>query len=205
MLQGMGRDYDYLISAPVGNVRKERYAFLFDEARVDAISAGEVVPDPNDTFLREPYHATFRAGAFDFTAIATHVIWGDSVRARRAEVQALADVYQSVQDDDPYEQDVMLLGDFNREPDDEIAYSPLLSIPSMSHIFHLPQKSHIRDSSLYDNIFFQSDYVIEYTGVSGIDRFDETHFGNDDRAASLAVSDHRPVWGVFIISQPDDD
>ena len=30
------------------------------------------------------------------------------------------------------------------------------------------------------------------TGENGIDRFDETDFDNDDKAASLAVSDHRP-------------
>jgi hypothetical protein len=74
----------------------------------------------------------------------------------------------------------------------------------MTHLFDSPQKSHIRDSSLYDNIFFQSDYVSEYTGVFGIDRFDETDFANDDEAANLAVSDHRPVWAEFYIDRDDD-
>ena len=30
-------------------------------------------------------------------------------------------------------------------------------------------------------------------------------FGNDDKAANLAVSDHRPVWAVFSTTQDDDD
>ena len=47
--------------------------------------------------------------------------------------------------------------------------------------------------------FFQADYVTEYLGSSGIDKFDETDFGNDDKAANLAVSDHRPVWALFRI------
>ena len=34
--------------------------------------------------------------------------------------------------------------------------------------------------------------------------FDETDFGNDDKAANLAVSDHRPVWAVFSIDRDDD-
>ena len=38
-----------------------------------------------------------------------------------------------------------------------------------------------------------------------LDRFDETDFGNDDKAANLAVSDHRPVWAVFSVTQDDDD
>ena len=204
ILQGMGRDYDYVISPPVGAKVKERYAFLFDPQIVHTIEDGEVFPDPNDVFLREPYFATFKAGEFDFIAIAVHVIWGDSVHDRRREVQELANVYEAVQAADDAEQDVILLGDFNRNPDDQSAYGPLLSLPSMRHLFQLPQKSHIKDTSLYDNIFFQTNYVTEYTGESGIDRFDEIHFGNDDAAASLAVSDHRPVWGIFRIDSDDD-
>ena len=204
ILAGMGRDYDYVISPPVGARVKERYAFLFDPQIVRVIEDGEVFPDPNDVFLREPYFATFKAGEFDFTAIAVHVIWGDSVHRRQREVQELANVYRAVQAADDIEQDVILLGDFNRNPDDQLAYRPLLSIPSMRHLFQLPQKSHIKDTSLYDNIFFQTRHVTEYTGDSGIERFDETLFGNNDKAASLAVSDHRPVWGTFRIDIDDD-
>ena len=203
-LAGMGRDYDYVASPPVGAKVKERYAFLFDPQIVQVIEQGKVFPDPNDTFLREPYFATFKAGEFDFTAIAVHVIWGDSVNQRRREIQELAHVYQAVQAADDAEQDVILLGDFNRNPDDQSAYGPLLSIRSMGHLFQLPQKSHIKDTSLYDNIFFQTNHVTEYTGESGIEHFDEIHFGNDDAAASLAVSDHRPVWGTFRIDTDDD-
>ena len=204
ILEGMGRDYDYVVSPPVGAQVQERYAFLFDPRIVRVIENGKVFPDPKDVFLREPYFATFKAGEFDFTAIAVHVIWGDSVKQRQREVQELANVYQAVQAVDKTEQDVILLGDFNRNPDDQSAYGPLLSIRSMRHLFQLPQKSHIKDTSLYDNIFFQTHHVTEYTGESGIERFDETHFGNDDAAASLAVSDHRPVWGTFRIDIDDD-
>ena len=204
MLRLMGRDYDFLMSRPVGENVKERYAFLFDQKLVDILEDGTVFPDPNDAFLREPYFASFRAGKFDFTTITAHVIWGDSVPPRRREVGELANVYRAVQAMNGAEQDVILLGDFNRNPDDLSAYQPLMSIPTMAHLFNVPQKSHIRDTSLYDNIFFQSSYVTEYTGNSGIDRFDETDFGNDDKAASLAASDHRPVWGEFRIDSDDD-
>ena len=204
VLKLMGRDYDYLVSRPVGGKVKERYAFLFDQKLVDVLEDGMVFPDPNDAFLREPYSASFRAGKFDFTAITAHVIWGDSVLPRQREVGELANVYQAVQAMNGAEQDVILLGDFNRNPDDQFAYRPLMSIPGMTHLFRLPEKSHIKDTSLYDNIFFQSSYVTEYTGNSGIDRFDETDFRNDDVSASLAVSDHRPVWGEFRIDSDDD-
>ena len=97
----------------------------------------------------------------------------------------------------------LLVGDFNRAPNDTMAYGNLMALPSMTYLFRLPEKSHIRDTSLYDNIFFQTDHVTEYLGRSGIDKFDETDFGNDDTAANLAVSDHRPVWAVFSIDGSD--
>ena len=119
-------------------------------------------------------------------------------------MRALADVYKYVQEANGDEDDVLLLGDFNRNPTDADAYSRIMTIPSMTRLFQFPQKSHIKDSSLYDNIFFQKDSVKEYLNRSGIDRFDETDFGNDDKAANLAVSDHRPVWAVFSIKIDDD-
>ena len=57
---------------------------------------------------------------------------------------------------------------------------------------------------LYDNIWFQSQYTQEYTDQFVVMKFDETDFGNDDRAASLAVSDHRPLWAIFDIRNDDD-
>ncbi len=35
--------------------------------------------------------------------------------------------------------------------------------------------------------------------------FDEAVFANDDDAASLAVSDHRPIWVTLFTELPDDD
>ena len=113
-------------------------------------------------------------------------------------------MYNFVQASNGAEQDVLLFGDFNRNPDDSSAYQRLLDIQSMTHLFSLPDKSHIKDSSLYDNIFFQTVHVTEFANNKGIDRFDETDFANDDKAASLAVSDHRPVWAEFRIGSDDD-
>ena len=205
ILSAAGAEYGYLMSEPVGregSPHRERYAFLYYKGLVSVVKDGELYPDAadgKDDFVRDPYWATFRAGKFDFSVIAVHVVWGDAVAGRRAEIMELAEVYEYVQEANGAEDDVLLVGDFNREPDDTIAYSNLMALPSMTQLFQLPQKSHIRDSSLYDNIFFQTGCVTEYLGSYGIDKFDETDFGNDDKAANLAVSDHRPVWAVFRI------
>ena len=205
ILSESGAEYGYQISEPVGQAggpHKERYAFLYYKGMVSAVTDGELYPDAadgKDDFVRDPYWATFRAGKFDFSVIAVHVVWGDGIAGRQAEIMGLADVYQYVQKANGVEDDVLLVGDFNRESSDTHAYRNLMALPSMTHLFRLPQKSHIRDSSLYDNIFFQTDYVTEYLGYSGIDKFDETDFKDNDAAASLAVSDHRPVWARFRI------
>lgn len=61
----------------------------------------------------------------------------------------------------------------------------------------------IKDT-LYDNIWFQAHFPKEFTGTYGIIKFDEVLFGNDDKKASLTVSDHRPLWAEFIIDSDDD-
>ena len=208
ILLQMGKAYDYQFSPAVGRGVKERYAFLYRSKLVNVVRQGELyrdAADGKDDFIRDPYWATFRAGEFDFSVIAVHVIWGNTVGPRKAEVKALAEVYEYVQDANGDEEDVLLVGDFNRNPTDTETYHPIMAIPSMTRLFNFPQRSHIRDTSLYDNIFFEENHVTEYLGKSGIDRFDETDFGNDDQAANLAVSDHRPVWAVFSVTQDDDD
>ena len=142
ILLQMGQAYDYEFSPAVGRGVKERYAFLYKKDRVSVVSPGELYPDAADgldNFSRDPYWATFRAGEFDFSVIAVHVIWGDTVGPRKSEVRALADVYQYVQEANGDEEDVLLVGDFNRNPTDTEAYSRIMTIPSMTRLFDFPQ------------------------------------------------------------------
>ena len=208
ILTALGKTYRYDISPQVGRGVKERVAFLYDPTFIEVVQPGELYPDAadgTDDFIRDPYWATFRAGKFDFSVIAVHIIWGDRVADRRSEIMALGHVYEHVQKHNGAdEDDILLVGDFNRDPSDNKAFEILRTVPTMTHLFALPQKSHIKDSSLYDNILFQTSALTEYTGECGIDKFDETDFANDDEAASDAVSDHRPVWALFRIDIDDD-
>ena len=79
LLQQGNRRYNYQISPPVGRWEKERVAFLYDVALVDVVRRGELYPDVKDNFSRDPYWATFRAGRFDFSIIAVHVIWATAL------------------------------------------------------------------------------------------------------------------------------
>ena len=202
ILAGRGHEYEALVSEPVGRGVLERYAFFWRPDRVDPVGAGAIVADPGDLFIREPFYASFRAGGFDFTLITIHSIFGDTVGDRRAEGLLLDDIYRAVQGADPEEQDVILAGDFNLPPED----AGMAEVDAvLDPVFTGAIRTTISDASLYDNFWWDPDHVAEWTGAAGIDRFDESVFGNNDEAASLAVSDHRPVWVTFRTDLPDDD
>ena len=194
-------DYRYLASKKVGTERvKEIYVYLYRADKVKAVKNFGVYPDPEDDFIREPFIAMFKAGNFDFYVINIHSIYGDSVSERRDEAKKLAGVYAVVQRQDS-ENDVLLMGDFNLGPDDS-GFESLKAIPNMIYINgKLPTS--IKDK-LYDNIWFQSHFTKEFTGTYGIIKFDEVLFGNDDKKASLMISDHRPLWAEFETSADDD-
>ena len=160
ILSESGAEYGYLISEPVGregSPHKERYAFLYYKGLVSVIKKGTFYPDAadgKDDFIRDPYWATFRAGRFDFSVVVVHVIWGKSVGVRKAEVKALGDVYQYVQAANGSEEDVILVGDFNRNPTDAEAYSNIMSIPSMTRLIPVPSEiSHQRLQPLRQHLF----------------------------------------------------
>jgi endonuclease/exonuclease/phosphatase family metal-dependent hydrolase len=198
ILAARGEAYQAIVSEPVGRSVTERYAFYYRPDRITPLDNGQIWPDTNDEFIREPFYASFKAGQFDFTLITIHVLFGDSIGDRRSENVLLDNVYRTVQDADPNEQDVILLGDFNLPPEDQgMDEVDVLLDPVFSGV-----KTTISDASLYDNFWWGS--VLEWTGESGIDRFDEAVFGDDDDAASLAVSDHRPIWVTFHTGRDDD-
>ena len=194
-------EYRYLTSKKVGTERtKEIYVYLYRADKVDVVKNFGVYLDTEDDFIREPFIAIFKAGEFDFYVINIHSIYGDSVTDRREEARKLAGVYALVQSQDA-ENDVLLMGDFNLPPDDT-GFQSLQAIPNMIYVNGKVPTS-IKDK-LYDNIWFQAHFTKEFTGRYGIIKFDEVLFGNDDRKASLAISDHRPLWAEFEVSVDDD-
>ena len=194
-------DYKYLASPKTGRKVKEIYAFLYRTDKVEYLEESYTVSDEQDLFIREPFFAKFKAGNFDFYVISIHIIWGDSIAERRAEALLLDDVYLSVQNMND-ENDILLMGDFNLGPDDK----GFLELLDISDIMYVNEKipTSIKDR-LYDNIFFQSNYTSEFTGKYGVMKFDEQQFDNDDKKASLMVSDHRPLWAEFDVGSDDDD
>ncbi len=94
------------------------------------------------------------------------------------------------------------MGDFNLEPEDS-GFEELAAL--LTALFVGDIRTTISEASLYDNIWIHAEHTGEYAGQWGVDRFDQTVFGNDDDDASLAVSDHRPTWAKFDTGGEDDD
>ena len=204
ILKKMGYDYDYEISPKVGRNVKEIYAFIYRKDKISVKLRGKLYKDRQDKFIREPFYATFKAGNFDFTLCTIHLLYGDNETHRRPELLELAKVYKHIQRENPGEKDIIMLGDFNFPPSDQ-GWKEIKTLPSMAYLIKPPAKTTISDRSLYDNFWFQRKHVKEYTGKSGVVKFDENIFMNDDRQARLAVSDHRPIWATFATTLPDDD
>ncbi len=106
---------------------KEQYAFVYNTETVHLIPNSDyVIDDPDDKLHREPYIAMFKSNEFDFILINIHTD-PDEVPE---EIDELASVYQRVQDSDPKEDDVILLGDLNYAP----TFSNLGKIPTIKWV-----------------------------------------------------------------------
>jgi len=183
----------------------EYYGFVWNNDKVTLLDSIHIFTDPQNEFDRDPAWATFRTidHNLDFTVIAVHVTWGDKVGPRKAEVQAMKKVYLEVQEKTLTDNDLIVLGDFNRNKNDS-SFDSLLSISGMVRANDITGPTHISSNTTYDQIFISTDYTNEWRGESVTVHFDETNF-NSDQEAKLVVSDHRPVWIRLYIPNDDDD
>ena len=231
-LSKRGRAYDYLVSRKVGELKvvngklskkderihPEYYAFLYYRGLVNVVDPGglfeddqESVENPKGKFTRDPYWATFRAGRFDFSVAVTHIFYSDKA-TRYAELGRLQELYNWVDKkngDD--EDDILLVGDFNLGPKSSSTQkSPFDRLmkdkPKVTPLFleDAGDRSNTRDTELYDNIFFHTDDVREYTGHCGVYKFEQDICDGDISYADT-ISNHRPVWATFRIDLEDDD
>jgi hypothetical protein len=116
----------------------ERIAYLFDRRAVTFNGLAAEIDAPRTkkaqeylagkSFWRAPYMASFRSGNFDFILIATHTRWGDSVKARQAELQLLADwIDTRFKSDFVEDHDLIVMGDFNIPKLNDSLYKALTS------------------------------------------------------------------------------
>ncbi len=192
---------------------KEYYTIGYRSDRTTYIeNSAAIWPDSLDEFEREPFHASFRTGNFDYTLIVMHSDFDSRKEVMRREARALKRVFQTLQDQDPNENDLILVGDFNLCADDT-GWVPLKSIPTMTYLVACTSLTTINArgelSSSYDNIWIQTNYSgREFTGTSGVDYYYSLAMSeepNPARTFRQKISDHLPIYAVFVTNKEDDD
>ena len=201
---------------------KERIAFLFDRravihnglaAEIDAPRAKQAKEYlASQSFWRAPYMCAFRAGNFDFLAIATHARWGDSIEARTAELQLLSDwIDTRFKEKFVEDHDLLVMGDFNTPKTTDPIFGALVS-----HGLKIPKPlvqlkvgdrviegSNLGFDARYDQILHMPTIPENFTNNGGaLDFFiddasiDELFPGKNYSRTKFTfqMSDHLPIW-----------
>jgi endonuclease/exonuclease/phosphatase family metal-dependent hydrolase len=195
-----GFTWDYRVTAAVGRSSyKERYAVFYRTDRVQLLSESLWV-DTGDKFEREPQIVKVRhvqTGA-DYTFINWHTVFG-TTSERQLEVQQIASVFQSVQNGSSSDQDVILVGDHNRDATSPWWANLTGTSPAVS--WRVNELTSINTScgfaSRYDHFWLQSTYVTEYSSSSRDYIADMCVFRN-------GVSDHAAI-NLSLYSTADTD
>ena len=188
--------YDYVVSERLGRTTsKEQYAYIFNTQTIQQIGSSYVYPDTNDLFQREPYVGEFKAnnGNFDFVLITIHT---DPDTANQ-EISDLPKVVDDAKSRYQAEGDFIIMGDLNADCNyfKENGQSPLRSADYYWVINNSLDTTTKSTDCTYDRIIITNPAIADYTGNSGVFRFDETY--NLNYNSTIAVSDHYPVYAEF--------
>jgi endonuclease/exonuclease/phosphatase family metal-dependent hydrolase len=204
--QKLGPTYAYIRSPRLGRTTsKEAYAYFYNTESVELIQGSDhVYQDIDDAFEREPYIASFRSGGFDFTLVGVHTKPDDADN----EIGNLTLVVLSIQEDNPDEEDIIILGDLNADGnyyDEDEATNPLAD-PSFHWTVTNEMDTMTKTDWTYDRIIMtDSTHSHEYVqGSTGVFYFDQ-EYGIADEEQVWEVSDHYPVYAEFDTSLADDD
>jgi hypothetical protein len=205
---------------PGGN--RERTGFLFDRRAVTFNGLAAEIDPPrtkkgeeylaSQSFWRAPYMCSFRAGNFDFIALATHARWGDSVDARAEELGMLADwIEVHFKDKTAEDTDLIVMGDFNTPSLDDKTFRALtrkgLQIPDSLRDLKIGEQvvkgSNLGKDARYDQILHLPTMKKRFSNHGGtLDffvskaRIKDLFPGKDYTPLefSYQLSDHFPVW-----------
>lgn len=212
--------YSDWIDDPGGN--GERIAFLYDRRAVIFNGlAAEIDPprvkDGNEylalqSFWRAPYMCSFRAGNFDFIAIAAHTRWGNDIAGRRDELQLLADwIDTRFSDRFVEDHDLIVMGDFNTPKIEDKLYKALTSkgllmpdsLEELKAGDLVVGGSNLARNARYDQILSMPTARKRFSNNGGVLDF----FGSDAQSRALfpgkdytrekftyQLSDHFPIW-----------
>ncbi|MBM3888473.1 MAG: endonuclease [Verrucomicrobia bacterium] len=204
--------YSDMIPDAGGN--RERLGFIYDKRAVtfNGLAAEANAPRrkkgfeylPETSFWRSPYMASFRSGSFDFIVLTTHIRWGDSTEARRAEIGMLADWIEAKRLEKTSEdKDLIVMGDFNIPSRDDPLFKAIIK-----HGLQIPKAllgahgTNLEKDKRYDQILHYPVYPQNFTNAGGeLDFYgDEAGIkelfprGMTKEKFTYQLSDHLPLW-----------
>lgn len=200
----------------------ERVAFLYDRRAVTFNGLAAEIDPPRTkqeteylsslSFWRAPYICSFRAGNFDFVAVATHIRWGSSLKGREAELQLLADWLKRRTEDKYFEdRDLLVMGDFNTPSLDHALFKALTSggllvpepLVELKYGKRVVRGSNLKGNARYDQILHAPTLQSNFSNSGGTLDF----YGGPSTLKKLfpnanytpaqftyQLSDHFPVW-----------
>jgi len=157
---------------------------------------------PTETWWRNPYMASFKAGSFDFVLMGVHTRWSKDIKTRVKELQRLADWVEDRRQEPGFEdQDIIVIGDFNIPSLKDATYKAI-----SSHGLSMPKAlagitgSNLEQNKRYDQILHYPAVTRSFTGHGGVVDF---YAGDHKRlfpgkmtrdAFTYQLSDHLPLW-----------
>lgn len=188
-LNRLGSNWDYVISNKTSGLgsSKERYAFIWNTARVKRIGDPWLEEQYGLLIEREPYYCRFAVGRKVFTLAGFHAV----PKSKRPEAEIkyfkfLPDLYP--------DDNIIFCGDFNL-PQSHTVFNPLRKMgytPALKGQRTSLKQSCVNGNCLaseYDNFYFRGSRINMLK--SGI-----VHFYQDfeDLGTARLISDHTPVY-----------
>jgi endonuclease/exonuclease/phosphatase family metal-dependent hydrolase len=194
-------------SRPLGRSRYVEYYAVFFRADTVELTEAYIAEDPDDAFARDPLVACFVVVEpdTDFCIATIHVVYGNRVGPRDAEIAALGDVVSAARTAST-EKDWIVLGDFNRSG----------TRPGWPTLLDAGWEFTLGDGTVpttigrdgyrnpYDHVLVDPTYT---DTIGDARRVDIVHGLCDGDFASCAktVSDHTAVVLTIDATGPDDD
>ncbi len=191
-----GSQFRYIVGPRQGyTTSKEQYVFLYDSLKLEVLSMPFLIPDDTNKFHRPPLVAYFRSRelppeqAFSFVALNVHTD-PDEIKY---ELPRLQDMIQLVRSQFPREDDIILMGDLNAGPNYFMDYR---WFPQQFAAIKDEWTTNTREKMNYDNIVFDANSTLEFSGRSGVLNFRRA-YAIESLEDAISVSDHFPVWAQF--------
>ncbi|QLH05424.1 endonuclease [Nitrosopumilus oxyclinae] len=207
----------------------ERIGYLYDKRVVTFTGlAAEADPfrkknkktgeyEPEITWWRSPYLASFRAGRFDFVLLTAHIRWGKGAIDRYDPLLQLAEwVEKRRKSKHVVDKDIIVMGDFNIPNEKSPLYDAIttynLQMPKSllgKHGTNLAKKKR------YDQILYYKRHTKNINDEGGVVDFYKKDFRKlypkkkfpdmDKESFTYEMSDHLPLWIQLDIWTDDEE